>query len=266
MQATQYAPVGSTRVAFDVTGSGHPLVLIHSGLGNRSLFDEQVTDFSLEFQIIRIDLRGYGDSVRTPEPYRSAEDVLAVVDSLDIDKFHILGVSMGAQVAIDVAVIASERVTALVAVSARCGTAASEDLKAAWEEVDRLQEEEGIPAAVEKEAKMWVDGFGRSAESVDAELRARISELNGALFERIDSDDQEMDIDPPAAERLGSIIAPTLIVWGEHDFPVYLEAGINLAEAIPAATSIEIADSAHLPNNEQPDVFNKVVLDFLTHH
>ncbi len=263
MLPTQYASAGSTRIAFDVSGSGHPLVLIHSGLGNRTLFDEQLDAFGARYQVIRIDLRGFGDTVRTPEPYRSAEDVLAVLDSLGIDKFHILGVSLGSQVAIDVAVIAPERVTALVAVSARCGTPASEELRTAWEDVDRLQEEEGIPAAVEKEAQMWVDGFGRSPDSVDQEFRARLSELNGALFERIDTDDQEIDIDPPAAERLGSIVAPTLVIWGKHDFPVYLEAGANLTQAVPGARSVEISGSAHLPNNERPDEFNRIVLEFL---
>ncbi|MDQ2683984.1 MAG: alpha/beta hydrolase [Chloroflexota bacterium] len=263
MTHTRLISLGTSRIAFDVTGAGHPLVLLHSGLGDRTLFDEQLEAFAALYQVVRIDLRGFGESWRGPEAYRAAEDVLAVMDELGLARFHVLGVSLGSQVAIDVAVIAPERVTGLVAVSARCGTPAGDQLKDAWADVDRIYEEQGIDAAVEREAQMWVDGHGRPAGTVDPVFRERLNRLNRAVFLREDTEDNEEDIDPPAADRLAEIAAPTLVMWGQYDFPVYAEAGAHLAATIPGAQALVIADSAHLPNNEQPATFNEAVLAFL---
>lgn len=266
MPSTRFASSGSAQIAHDVAGKGHPLVLLHSGLGDRTLFDEQIDAFAAHFTVVRIDLRGFGETLRPPEPYRASDDVLAVVDSLDFDRLHVLGVSMGSQVAIDVAVVAPGRVSALVAVSARCGTPAGDQLTEAWADVDRLFESDGVDAAVEREAQMWVDGFGRSPESVDQTFRTRLNRLNKAVFLRTDTDDQEEEIDPPAADRLDAIVAPTLVMWGAHDFPVYREAGPYLVKTIAGASGYEFADSAHLPNNECPDEFNERVIDFLSAH
>lgn len=266
MSLTTFAPSGSTRIAYDMIGTGHPVVLLHAGLGDRSMFDAQIPAFASHFTVIRIDLRGFGESIRTPEPYRSCDDVLSVLDHLKLDRAHLVGVSLGSHVAIDIAVAAPESVSALVAVAARTGTPVSDQLRASWNEVDRIHEAEGIDAAVEYELKMWVDGPRRTPESVPADIRTRIGAMNKALFLREDTDDQEEDLDPPAAERLNEIIAPTLVLWGDQDQADVQRAGPRLTSSIPGARSVVMQNTAHMPHMEQPDIFNQIVLGFLERH
>ena len=70
-------------------------------------------------------------------------------------------------------------------------------------------------------------------------------------------------LDPPAAGRLGDVRVPTLVIAGALDDPEILRAADVLATEIPNAKKVIIPDGAHVPNMEQPDLFNRTVLDFL---
>jgi pimeloyl-ACP methyl ester carboxylesterase len=69
--------------------------------------------------------------------------------------------------------------------------------------------------------------------------------------------------DPPAAERLGEIDAPTLVVVGDEDFPDFIEIADRLAAGIPRARSVVLPDAAHMLPLEKPDELRRLVLDFL---
>jgi pimeloyl-ACP methyl ester carboxylesterase len=73
-------------------------------------------------------------------------------------------------------------------------------------------------------------------------------------------------IDPPAAERLGQISAPTLVLVGDSDVPMVLEIADLLVDQIHGVTKHVFADTAHMVNMERPDEFNRVVLEFLAAH
>jgi 3-oxoadipate enol-lactonase len=110
---------------------------------------------------------------------------------------------------------------------------------------------------------MWVDGPDREPHEVDPEMRERVREMNAALFVRDDVDGEEIPLDPPAAERLAEISAPTLIVYGDKDVVDVRDAAEPLAAAIPGARLVVISDAAHLPQMERPELFNEIVLEFL---
>ena len=71
------------------------------------------------------------------------------------------------------------------------------------------------------------------------------------------------DLNPPAAERLHEITAPVLVIVGDEDVPTIFHAVDLLMEKVPHAKKAVIHDSAHLPNLEHPEEFNRLVLDFL---
>jgi 3-oxoadipate enol-lactonase len=110
---------------------------------------------------------------------------------------------------------------------------------------------------------MWVDGPDRGPDAVDPEMRERVREMNAALFVRDDDAGEEIPLDPPAAERLAEIAAPTLIVCGDKDVLDVRQAAGPLAATIPGAQLAVIPDAAHLPQMEQPELFNEIVLGFL---
>lgn len=257
------AEVNGAAIAYDVTGSGPPLLLLHAGLGDRRMWDEQIPAFAEHFTVIRYDARGFGDTVMPPAPYSPAADAIALLDHLGIARAHLVGVSMGSQTAIEIAAVAPERVSALVAVAARTGTPVSPALRAGWDRVNALVEAGDIAGAVEYELRMWVDGPERGPEDVDPRMRERVREMNAALFARDDDQGEEIPLEPPAAARLSEIAAPTLIVYGDKDLIDVRQAAAPLAAAIPGARLTVIPDTAHLPQMERPTLFNQRVLDFL---
>lgn len=260
---TGFADVNGARIAYDVAGAGLPLLLLHAGLGDRRMWDDQIPAFAEPFTVIRYDARGFGETRKPDAPYAPHEDALSLLDVLGIDRAHLVGVSMGAQTAIETAVAAPRRVSALVAVAARTGTPVSPALRADWEKVNEIYEAGDIAGANEYELRMWVDGPDRAPDAVDPTVRERVREMNAALFARDDDVGEEIPLDPPAAERLSEIAAPTLILYGDKDIADVRAAAGPLAAAIPGARLAVIPDAAHLPQMERPDFFNRVVLDFL---
>jgi pimeloyl-ACP methyl ester carboxylesterase len=255
--------VNGAQIAYDVAGNGPAVLLLHAGIGDRRMWDDQVPAFAEHFTVVRFDARGFGETRKPDTPFAPYEDAIGLLDHLGISRAHIVGVSMGSQTAIEATIAAPERVSALVAVGARTGTPVSPELRAGWERVDELYEAGDIAGAVEYELRMWVDGPDRSPDAVDPEMRERVREMNAALFTRDDEAGEEIPLDPPAAERLAEISAPTLIVYGDKDVMDVRQAAGPLAAAILGAQLAVIPDAAHLPQMERPELFNEIVLGFL---
>jgi 3-oxoadipate enol-lactonase len=101
---TGFAEVNGTRLAYEVAGEGHPLTLIHGGLVDRRLWDDQFAAFAQHYRVIRYDLRGLGESalVKADQPpYSASADLYALLHSLGIEKTYLLGLSAGGALAID---------------------------------------------------------------------------------------------------------------------------------------------------------------------
>jgi pimeloyl-ACP methyl ester carboxylesterase len=257
------ADVNGARIAYDIAGVGPPLLLLHAGIGDRRMWADQVPAFAEYFTVIRYDARGFGDTRKPDAPFSPYEDAIGLLDALGIARAHLVGVSMGSQTAIEAAVAAPERVSALVAVAARTGTPVSATLRADWDKVDEIYETGDIAGAVEYELRMWIDGPDRTPDEIDPVMRERVREMNAALFARDDFAGEEIALDPPAEDRLAEITAPTLIVYGDKDIADVRAAAQPLAAAIRGARLEVIPDAAHLPQMERPESFNQIVLGFL---
>ncbi|MCA9878322.1 MAG: alpha/beta fold hydrolase [Thermomicrobiales bacterium] len=260
---TQLLPFNHADLAYDVTGSGPVVLLLHAGLGDRTMWDAQVPALANEFTVVRLDARGFGETRKPPVAYSSVEDVLAILDHLGVERAHVVGVSMGSQAAIELAVAAPGRVESLVAVAARTGVPVSPELRAGWDHVDALVEAGDIDGAVEYELRMWIDGPQRTPDMIDPTFRERVREMNGALFLRDDDEGEEIALDPPAAERLGEVAAPTLVLCGDQDIADVQQAGPLIARVIPGAQLAVLPNASHLPQMEHPERFNDILLGFL---
>lgn len=263
MPNTQFLPFNHASLAYDVAGGGPAVLLLHAGLGDRSMWDAQAPALANEFTVIRVDARGFGETRKPPVEYSSVADALAVLDHLGMEQAHVIGVSMGSQTAIGMALVAPGRVASLVAVAARTGVPVSPDLRAAWDHVNDLYDAGDIDGASEYELRMWIDGPQRTPEMIDPAFRERVRAMNGALLLRDDDEGEETKPDPPAAERLGDITAPTLILYGDQDIADVQQAGPLLAQVIPGAQLVVMPNVSHLPQMEQPERFNELVLGFL---
>ena len=263
MPPTQFVTIGDASLAYDISGSGHPVILIHAGIGDRRMWDDQIGALSAHFTVVRYDARGFGETRRPLTEFLAYRDALALMDHMGFERAHVVGASMGASITLDMAVAAKNRVSALVAVSARTGTPVTDLLRSQWDAVNELFESGDIDGANEYELRMWVDGPNRGPDVVPSAIRERVREMNGALLTRDDTEDNEQEPDPPTESGVSEIACPTLIAWGDEDVADILEAGPALAARIPGAIIAVFSGAAHLPNMEKPGEFNRVVIDFL---
>ena len=114
---TGFVDANGARLYFELAGSGHPLVLIHGNTLDTRMWDDQFEVFAQHYQVLRYDLRGFGkSSVPTREPYTHATDLRALTTHFGFDHAHIIGFSLGGEIAIDFALTYPEATDALVAI------------------------------------------------------------------------------------------------------------------------------------------------------
>lgn len=251
-------------IAFEVSGTGPAVLLLHEGIADRTMWDPQWESWAGEFTLVRCDLRGFGESADPTGPYRLDADALEVLDAAGIERAAVVGASVGGKAAIDLALTAPGRVWALVAVAATpSGWRHDAELLAEFDEIDETWETEGVDAANELELRLWVDGKGRRPLDSDPRVRRRIERLNRALIERQGRFQFEPGVpQPPAIERLAELTAPVLVVTGAHEQPSVLAGAAHLAAETDAETA-SIPATAHLPSLERPREFDDAVLPFL---
>ncbi len=254
---------------YDSAGSGQPLVLLHAGICDRRMWDGQMLALAENFRVVRYDLRGFGQTPVPPGPYSHAADLEGILTALGIQRAHLLGCSKGGSAALDFALLHPERVSGLVLV---CSSPSG------YHPAEPVPEPAQVPAlvaafdagdlerAAELEVQVWVDGPRRGPDEVDAALRAKVREMDLLALRHeaaAQGQSEEQKPQPPAAGRLAEVRAPTLVIMGDRDALISLSSGAALAAGIPGARRLVIEGTAHLPNMEQPALFNQVVVDFL---
>jgi 3-oxoadipate enol-lactonase len=273
MTQSGYAELNDTTLYYEVAGEGgvegRTLVLLHGGLVDRRLWDDQFAVFAQHYKGIRYDMRGFGDSgllKSDMKPYSLHQDLYALLRFLGIEKTCIIGLSMGGGLAVDFTLEHPEMVDALITVGAGVSGFKSEDTdNSLWAEADEAFKQRDIARAVEITLRIWTDGPLRSPEEVDPAVRERVRVMSTHNFSRADDENapEPVEMEPPAISRLSEIHAPTLIVVGDKDVRDILTIADILEKGIAGAKKVVIAGTAHHLNMEKPGEFNRAVLDFL---
>ncbi len=251
----------------EVAGEGPAVVLVHAGICDSGMWDQQWRSLTARRRVLRYDMRGYGRSPLPPEPYSNARDLLDLMDAAGIERAALVAVSLGGRVALEVALAEPARVTGLVAVGSglpghRWSAAAHEFFAAE----DAAIERGDLDAAAELNVRFWVDGPHRSPEQVDASVRDRVRQMQKRAFElQIDTWEQaeELPLVPDLVVRLAEIEQPTLVLVGADDQPDMHAIAARLARTLPNAGFEPIPNAGHVPNMEQPELFDRLVGAFL---
>ncbi len=271
MQGSGIAHLPTGDLYYEVQGTGHPLVLVHSLLTHSGLWDDQIKAFAPLFTVIRYDLGGFGKS-----PMSAAPDSLMLkqlLDFLGITKTHILGLSMGAEVALQFTLDYPDAVTSLSLISSGLdGFDYPEDASQRWQNFITPVQERDFSKAREVFMRQVGDG---PISPAAPQVRERMRQLmDGYTFVNFfppenpsESEATAVEETPhiPALERLGEIRVPTLIMAGKRDQPDAIAVAEVLAEKIPNSQKVVVPNAAHIINLEEPDLFNQTVLDFLAH-
>jgi pimeloyl-ACP methyl ester carboxylesterase len=133
-----------------------------------------------------------------------------------------------------------------------------------WDEVVSTFRAGDLDRTSELEVEIWVDGPNRAPDQVDPAIRRLVFDMNRiALANEVKELGAELPPAVPAAERLDTLRAPTLVLVGDQAQPTPQAAAEFMAARIPTARHVVLPDTAHLPNLEVPARFNRLVLDFL---
>jgi 3-oxoadipate enol-lactonase len=254
-----FAEVNGTKLYYEASGKGPAVVLVHGGLVDGRLWDEQMRPLSKRFRVVRYDLRGYGRSDAVAEPFSHLEDLRALLDLLKIEKASLVGLSLGGIIAADFALEHPARVLRLALVGPGLRgdkQPPPKDAAAAIEAMGR-----GAEAFADATMRRELYAAVRPGSAAHARLRRMLLENFKALSTLRPGFIKYPD--PPTAERLADIKAPTLVLIGTQDGRNLLNIADTLARGIPGARKVVIPGASHHPPVETPAEFNRALLDFL---
>ena len=218
--------------------------------------------------MVRLDLRGFGQSPPAVGTFSLSGDVVQLLDELELGAATLIGVSLGGAVAMETTIARPDLVSRLVVVAPGLrGFEMSDETKAGWDEEEAALERGDVDEAVEVNMRMWVDGPSRSPDEVDPDVRSKVAEMQRRAIEIYLEAGEEGDHQPLVedwGDRLSEISVPTLVLVGDLDRPEMLAIAERLEAEIPNARRETIAGTAHVPSMERPDEFDRLVLEFLS--
>lgn len=250
-------------VHYDVAGEGPVLLLLSGRGGARSSWAPQVEAFAPHFRVITIDNRDAGESDPAAGPYTMADladDAVVLLDALGVARAHVMGISMGGMIALQLALNRPPRVARLVLIATTAG---------GWppqvRERLKLPPDGWIADPVERARRSYAEIVGPASralttaewEAVAARVRGNRLTMEGYM--RQNGAVAGHDV----RARLAEIAAPTLVIHGDRDPLVPPGEGQALAAAIPGARLLLLPGVGHLPPFERPAEVQRAVLDFL---
>lgn len=256
--------------AVGAPGATSTVVFLHAGVADRRMWRDQLAALAAaapRWRGVAYDRRGFGDSLHADDRYSQVGDLWRVVDAATSGGPVVLvGCSQGGRIALDAALAHPDRVRALVLVAPAISGAPEDDdyppaIRAWIAKVEEAEADVDIDRINALEAHAWLDGplapEGRVA-GAPRQLFLAMNEI--ALRAEVRGE----AIAPPAAwDRVGEIRVPTLVVWGDLDFPGLVQRCEALVRRIPGARALRLPAAAHLPNLEHPDAFDRALLEFL---
>jgi pimeloyl-ACP methyl ester carboxylesterase len=255
-----FADVNGQRIRFDDSGGeGLPIVLSHGFLMDREMFAPQVAALSGEFRVIAWDERGFGETEFDGQPFTywdSARDCLGLLDHLAIDRAVLGGMSQGGFLSLRAALIAPERVRALVLIDTQAGVEdparlpAYRQMQQTWLQVgpvDELAETiAGLIIGDPAHSAAWIAKWRKLP-------RESMSAPADCLFDRDD-----------IADRLGEIACPAIVFHGTADLSIEMRLAEELCAGLSGCQGIvRIEGAPHASNLTHADEVNEPLLTFL---
>lgn len=263
-----YLETNGAKLYYEVAGDGYPVVLIHAGVADHTMWDEQMEPFTQKYRVIRYDTRVFGKSITEDVEFSNRQDLYDLLKRLGVEKAHVVGNSRGGQIALDFTIEHPEMVSALVLVAAGLSgfTPPSEPTdieKALWAAEEKAWDAgdwEGVAAV---DVQMWADGPGQPAGRASANVRERMRKMCLNTYNTHKVEGKPQPLDPPAVGRLDEVKVPTLIMFGDLDTSGTPAVSEQMAQGIKGSKKIVYPGVAHMVSMEIPDEFNRVVLGFL---
>lgn len=262
-----YIKVDSGRLYYEEMGKGPPLIFIHGHSFDHSEWKPQLNVFAKKFRVITYDVRGYGRSSMPVEfsKIMHADDLLTLMDRLGIRKAHLAGLSMGGFISLDFLALHQDRVLSATLASGDIWTG-SPGPTVPWNDSSIAKRRQEI-------SELYKNGIDEYKRNWFNALTTRNGEVIGALREPVWQMIYKWDAWQPThveprfllgtsvVERLSKMntTVPVLVLTGELE----TNRKSRLPQYIPTAREERIPGAGHVSNLENPDVFNRILFDFL---
>lgn len=251
-------------INYSVTGHGEPLVMIMGLNADQSGWNNQIPFFKKNYRVITFDNRGTGKSDKPKGPYSirmMADDTIGLMDSLCIEKAHIMGISMGGMIAQEIAINYPQRVKKLVLAS----TYACQDQHSSGSTRE-------ITRAVQSAQKMGIIlinlAFNKPLYKLFirfmVKIRSKFTKASVKIANKAGFEGQlEACAKHDTLERLHLITAPTLVITGTADRVIKPSSSEVIAGRIHCSQLVKIENGSHVLNMEMKNLFNQKILSFL---
>lgn len=248
-------------IHYTIEGSGPWVTLSHSLTTDLSMWNELAVALAPTFTVLRYDTRGHGKSSAPDGAYsfeQLAADVLDLLDALKIEHTHFVGLSMGGMIAQHLALLAPQRLHRLVIASSTSHV--PPEAGPLWDERIAIARSQGCAGLVEGTLGRWfTPGFRAARPDLMARIAALIAATPVAGYVGCAEAIRRLDI----TDHLPAIAKPTLVVVGADDPGTPPAASEVIAAGIPGARLEIIPSASHLCCIEQPELFNRLIRDFL---
>jgi 3-oxoadipate enol-lactonase len=256
---------GGRRIYYDLNGPADgPLVCFtHSLSSDGGMWAEQLPVLLADgYRVLRLDMRGHGGSDPVDGPYtmdQLADDVAAALDFLGAGKVHYIGLSIGGMIGQAFAIRHGGRLLSSMLCDTLPATPAGGE--AAWQQrIDTVKSAGSLEPLADGTMDRWFTPAFKPANPARwNQIRSTVANTTPAGY--IGCAAAILDFDFTA--ELPSLAVPTLVVCGSDDEGTPPAANRKIAELIPGGRYEEMADARHFPNVEHPDVFNKIMMDWL---
>ncbi|MEU1074733.1 MULTISPECIES: alpha/beta hydrolase [unclassified Streptomyces] len=249
----------------DTGGSGVPVVLLHAGFLDHTMWDEQVPPLAQAFRVIAPDARGHGWSANANRPFRQTDDLAALLRHLEAHPAVLVGISMGAAIAVATALEHPALVRALVITGGGTDEGAftepwSRQVQAAQFQALAAGDIEGWHEA----GDLWAHGPERARDAVPPQTYARLREMRRrTISKHSPGEPDHRVVVADLTARAGRIAVPVLALNGAQDAPELRDMAEYIARAAPLGRTAVIDGAAHFPNLDRPESYTRIVADFV---
>ncbi|MFR0359237.1 alpha/beta fold hydrolase [Streptomyces sediminimaris] len=260
MTHTTWIPLpDGNRLAADTAGDGPAVILLHAGIADRRMWDQQVRAVLQHHRVIRYDQRGFGRSPAPTAPFAPVSDLMAVLDHFDVRSATLVGASLGGRIAVDFAIQHPDRTRSLVLAAPGIT---------------------GIPLPPGKQAAAFAEAAARRDFTRFVDIAVRLwaplaphSETTLTIRRMITDNltgftlppDLSRWGSPPATQRLHELCCPVDLITAIHDTPHAAKVARSIADALPAQQLIcHSLDSDHLIPVRAAASFNALLLQALS--